>query len=98
MTYEEYDYAKYHLLCYTIVPSQSYEKHYNIISVLIQVLIFERLDLGFKFYVKFQNGLSQTFCRISCILHCLCLKHYHISYMNDTLNIYCHRISVVYSV
>ena len=51
ITYEEYDYAKYHLLCYTIVPSQSYEKHYNIISVLIQVLIFERLDLGFKFYV-----------------------------------------------
>ena len=49
MTYEEYDYAKYHLLCYTIVPSQSYEKHYNIISVLIQVLILERLSL--KFYV-----------------------------------------------
>ena len=49
MAYEEYDYAKYHLLCYTIVPSQSYEKHYNIISVLIQVLIFERLS--FKFYV-----------------------------------------------
>ena len=49
MSYEEYDYAKYHLLCYTIVPSQNYEKHYNIISVLIQVLIFERFSL--KFYV-----------------------------------------------
>ena len=49
MTYEEYDYAKYYLLCYNIVPSQSYEKHYNIISVLIHVLIFERLS--FKFYV-----------------------------------------------
>ena len=51
MSYEEYEYAKYHLLCYTLVPSQSYEKHYNIISVLIHVLIFERLDLGFKSYV-----------------------------------------------